>query len=143
MWDVEDVEYLDFLSAYSAVNQVSRAYVVPHIFPRKCALLLLRLLPSMALPLLQGHCHPRLVKAMAEQANTLTLTSRAFYNNILGPYSEFMTHTFGFDRVGWAGGAALTVPSPPSLRGIAADFANEHGSGGRRNCAEAVPSLGL
>lgn len=47
----------------------------------------------------QGHCHPRIIKALTEQANQLTLTSRAFYNNILGPYEKFMTEYFGYDRV--------------------------------------------
>lgn len=67
VWDVDDKEYLDFLSAYSAVNQ--------------------------------GHCHPRLVKAMIQQAEVLTLTSRAFHNNLLGEY-EFMMHkVFGYDKL--------------------------------------------
>jgi ornithine--oxo-acid transaminase len=52
VWDVNDIKYYDFLSAYSAVNQ--------------------------------GHCHPRIIKALVNQASKLTLTSRAFYNDILG-----------------------------------------------------------
>lgn len=67
LWDVDGKEYLDFLSAYSAVNQ--------------------------------GHCHPRLVQVMQEQCAKLTLTSRAFHNAWLGPYCEFITQYFGFDRV--------------------------------------------
>ena len=47
----------------------------------------------------QGHCHPKIVNAMVEQAQTLTLTSRAFYNNKLGPYEQFITSYFGFDKV--------------------------------------------
>ncbi|RZA09892.1 MAG: ornithine--oxo-acid transaminase [Proteobacteria bacterium] len=47
----------------------------------------------------QGHCHPRIVKALEEQARTLTLTSRAFYNDQLGPYAKFITEYFGYDRV--------------------------------------------
>ncbi len=47
----------------------------------------------------QGHCHPRIVNAMTEQAKTLTLTSRAFYNDCLGPYEKFITEYFGFDKV--------------------------------------------
>lgn len=47
----------------------------------------------------QGHCHPRIVGAMIEQAQTLTLTSRAFYNSVLGEYEEFVTSFFGFDKV--------------------------------------------
>ena len=47
----------------------------------------------------QGHCHPRILKALNEQASNLTLTSRAFHNNILGPYEEFITDFFGYDRV--------------------------------------------
>ncbi|HLT08693.1 MAG TPA: ornithine--oxo-acid transaminase [Cyclobacteriaceae bacterium] len=47
----------------------------------------------------QGHCHPRILKAMVEQAETLTLTSRAFYNNVLGLYEKFITEYFGFDKV--------------------------------------------
>ena len=47
----------------------------------------------------QGHCHPKIVNAMVNQAQTLTLTSRAFYNDKLGIYEEFVTNYFGFDKV--------------------------------------------
>jgi ornithine--oxo-acid transaminase len=47
----------------------------------------------------QGHCHPRIVGKLVEQAQTLTLTSRAFYNNTLGVYEKFVTEYFGFDKV--------------------------------------------
>jgi ornithine--oxo-acid transaminase len=47
----------------------------------------------------QGHCHPHIIKALTEQAKTLTLTSRAFYNNVLGEYEKFMTEFFGYDKV--------------------------------------------
>ncbi|MCS6967407.1 MAG: ornithine--oxo-acid transaminase [Cytophagales bacterium] len=47
----------------------------------------------------QGHCHPRIIAALIEQAQTLTLTSRAFYNDKLGPYEKFITEFFGYDRV--------------------------------------------
>ena len=47
----------------------------------------------------QGHCHPKIVNAMIEQAKTLTLTSRAFYNDKLGVYEQFITNYFGFDKV--------------------------------------------
>jgi len=67
VWDVEDKEYFDFLSAYSAVNQ--------------------------------GHCHPKIVGAMVDQAKTLTLTSRAFYSDSLGVYEKFITEYFGYDKV--------------------------------------------
>ena len=67
VWDIQGRPYLDFLSAYSAVNQ--------------------------------GHCHPRLVQVIQEQAAKLTLTSRAFHNDKLGPYCELMCRTFGFDRL--------------------------------------------
>ena len=66
VWDVDGNEYLDFLSAYSAVNQ--------------------------------GHAHPIILNALNEQATNLSLTSRAFHNDRLGPYLEFLTSTFGFDR---------------------------------------------
>jgi ornithine--oxo-acid transaminase len=67
VWDVEGKKYLDFLSAYSAVNQ--------------------------------GHCHPKIINTLVEQAQTLTLTSRAFYNNVLGEYEKFVTDLFGYDKV--------------------------------------------
>lgn len=67
VWDPEGKEYLDFLSAYSAVNQ--------------------------------GHCHPELVKVMVEQASTLTLSSRAFYNNVFPAFAKFVTEYFGYDMV--------------------------------------------
>jgi ornithine--oxo-acid transaminase len=67
IWDVEGKKYLDFLSAYSAVNQ--------------------------------GHCHPKIISALTEQAKKLTLTSRAFYNSVLGEYEKFITEYFGYDKV--------------------------------------------
>ncbi len=67
VWDVEGKKYLDFLSAYSAVNQ--------------------------------GHCHPKILNALIEQAKKLTLTSRAFYNNALGEYEKFITELLGYDKV--------------------------------------------
>jgi ornithine--oxo-acid transaminase len=67
VWDVEGKKYLDFLSAYSAVNQ--------------------------------GHCHRKIITALTEQANKLTLTSRAFYNSVLGEYEKFITKYFGYDKV--------------------------------------------
>lgn len=67
VWDVDDKQYMDFLSGYSAVNQ--------------------------------GHCHPKIVDAMVQQAHELTLTSRAFHNDQLGEYEKFITTYFGYDKV--------------------------------------------
>jgi ornithine--oxo-acid transaminase len=67
VYDVDGHAYLDFLSAYSAVNQ--------------------------------GHCHPRILSALRDQSEQLTLTSRAFHNDQLGPYEKFMCDTLGFDRL--------------------------------------------
>lgn len=47
----------------------------------------------------QGHCHPRILRALMEQAQKLTLTSRAFHNDVLGPYGKFITSFFGYERV--------------------------------------------
>lgn len=47
----------------------------------------------------QGHCHPKIVDALAEQAKILTLTSRAFYNDVLGVYEKYITEYFGYDKV--------------------------------------------
>ncbi|MCH7412749.1 ornithine--oxo-acid transaminase [Belliella sp. R4-6] len=47
----------------------------------------------------QGHCHPRIKEALIEQASTLTLTSRAFFNDVLGPFEKYITEYFGFDKV--------------------------------------------
>lgn len=47
----------------------------------------------------QGHCHPKITKALIEQAQKLALTSRAFHNNVLGEYEKFITGLFGFDKV--------------------------------------------
>ena len=66
VWDVEGKKYLDFLAAYSAVNQ--------------------------------GHCHPKILKAMQEQSEKLTLTSRAFYNDQLGLWEQYLTKTFGYEK---------------------------------------------
>ncbi|EGY14579.1 ornithine aminotransferase [Verticillium dahliae VdLs.17] len=67
VWDPEGRQYLDFLSAYSAVNQ--------------------------------GHCHPELVKALADQAGRLTLSSRAFYNDVFPRWAEKVRDVFGYDMV--------------------------------------------
>ena len=47
----------------------------------------------------QGHCHPRILKALTDQASRLTLTSRAFHNDVLGEYEQFITMLFGYDKV--------------------------------------------
>ncbi len=47
----------------------------------------------------QGHCHPKIIDALKKQAETLTLTSRAFYNDCLGPYEKYITEYFGYDKV--------------------------------------------
>lgn len=47
----------------------------------------------------QGHCHPHIIKALQEQGAKLTLTSRAFHNNLLGEFEEYITNVFGFDKV--------------------------------------------
>lgn len=47
----------------------------------------------------QGHCHPRIINALIEQAKKVTLTSRAFYNNRLGEYEKYITEYFGYDKV--------------------------------------------
>lgn len=67
VWDPEGNEYLDFLSAYSAVNQ--------------------------------GHCHPKIVQALVDQAQRLTLCSRAFYSDIFGAYSKYVCDFFGYEML--------------------------------------------
>lgn len=67
IWDPEGKKYLDFLSAYSAVNQ--------------------------------GHCHPKVLKALVEQAERLTLSSRAFYNDRFPIFAERLNNMFGYDMV--------------------------------------------
>lgn len=67
VWDVDDRQYYDFLSGYSAVNQ--------------------------------GHCHPVVVQAFMEQAQQLTLTSRAFHSDRLGEFTRYITSYFGYDKV--------------------------------------------
>jgi len=47
----------------------------------------------------QGHCHPKIIAALMEQAQKLTLTSRAFHSNLLGEYEEYITSYFGYDKV--------------------------------------------
>ncbi len=47
----------------------------------------------------QGHCHPKILKALTDQASRLTLTSRAFHNDVLGKYEQFITTLFGYDKV--------------------------------------------
>lgn len=67
VWDPEGKHYLDFLSAYSAVNQ--------------------------------GHCHPKLIQALTEQASRLTLSSRAFYNDVFPKFAEKITKMTGFEMM--------------------------------------------
>ncbi|KAK6510984.1 ornithine aminotransferase [Arthrobotrys conoides] len=67
VWDPEGKEYLDFLSAYSAVNQ--------------------------------GHCHPKIINALVQQAQRLTLSSRAFYNDVFPLFAKFATEYFGYDMI--------------------------------------------
>lgn len=67
IWDPEGNKYLDFLSAYSAVNQ--------------------------------GHCHPKVMKALVDQAERLTLSSRAFYNDRFPTFAERLTSLFAYDMV--------------------------------------------
>ncbi|KAJ7838303.1 ornithine-oxo-acid aminotransferase [Mycena leptocephala] len=67
VWDPEGQEYIDMLSAHSAVNQ--------------------------------GHCHPRIVAALYEQAGKLTLSSRAFYNSVFPRFAQTVTEMFGYDMV--------------------------------------------
>ncbi|KAK6150076.1 hypothetical protein DH2020_017601 [Rehmannia glutinosa] len=67
IWDPEGNRYVDFLSAYSAVNQ--------------------------------GHCHPKIMKALVEQTEKLTLSSRAFYNDRFPVFAERLTSMFGYDMV--------------------------------------------
>ncbi|KAM7183466.1 ornithine aminotransferase [Naviculisporaceae sp. PSN 640] len=67
VWDPEGKHYLDFLSAYSAVNQ--------------------------------GHCHPELIKALTEQASRVTLSSRAFYNDVFPVWAKKVRDIFGYDMV--------------------------------------------
>lgn len=64
VWDPEGNEYLDFLSAYSAVNQ--------------------------------GHCHPKIVEALVDQANKLTLCSRAFSSDVFGEFAKYLTEYFNY-----------------------------------------------
>ena len=66
VWDTAGKKYMDFLAAYSAVNQ--------------------------------GHCHPKIVQALISQAKLLTLTSRAFHNNLLGSTEELLCKTFGYQK---------------------------------------------
>ena len=47
----------------------------------------------------QGHCHPKIIQALKDQAETLTLTSRAFHNNVLGQYEKYVTNLFGYDKI--------------------------------------------
>ena len=47
----------------------------------------------------QGHCHPKIIEALTKQSKTLTLTSRAFYNNVLGEFEKFLSSLFGFQKV--------------------------------------------
>ncbi|KAI9294053.1 ornithine aminotransferase car2 [Neoconidiobolus thromboides FSU 785] len=67
VWDPEGKKYLDFLSAYSAVNQ--------------------------------GHCHPKIIEALIQQSQKLTLSSRAFYNDKFGEFAEYITKLLKYDMV--------------------------------------------
>ncbi|EPS98909.1 hypothetical protein FOMPIDRAFT_1125620 [Fomitopsis schrenkii] len=72
VWDPEGREYIDMLSAYS-MNFLTTT--------------------------LQGHCHPRIVNSLIQQAQKLTLSSRAFYNSVFGQFAQKLTQMFGYDMV--------------------------------------------
>ena len=63
------------------------------------ALLLSPLFPHWHKAVNQGHCHPRIIEALKNQADILTLTSRAFYNDALGEFEEYACKLFGFDKL--------------------------------------------
>ena len=60
----------------------------------------------------QGHCHPKIVNALKNQADKLTLTSRAFYNDVLGEYEEYITKLFNYHKVLPMNCLLYTSPSP-------------------------------
>jgi len=66
----------------------------------------------------QGHCHPRIVQALQDQASILTLSSRAFYSNILGQYEEYITNLFGYDKVLPMNTGLKYVPQPLFWRNL-------------------------
>ncbi|KAF5366834.1 hypothetical protein D9758_006514 [Tetrapyrgos nigripes] len=74
VWDPEGNEYIDMLSAYSAVNQSPDSTNT-------------------------GHCHPRIAATLIEQCQKLTLSSRAFYNSVFGQFAQQITEMFGYDMV--------------------------------------------
>lgn len=76
--DPEGRTYMDFLSAYSAVNQGNISLIEI-------------LVSSVKLDATTGHCHPKIINALTEQANKLCLSSRAFYNDVFGKYAKYMT----------------------------------------------------
>jgi ornithine--oxo-acid transaminase len=80
VWDPEGTEYLDFLSACNVSFWLTASHFVDSAVN-------------------QGHCHPKIVQALVDQANTLTLSSRAFYNDVYGRYAKFVTEYFGYDMV--------------------------------------------
>ena len=65
----------------------------------------------------QGHSHPRVVKVLQEQAEVLTLTSRAFYNDVLGEFEEYITDLFGYDKVLPMNTGKLFCPPPNFVGG--------------------------
>jgi Ornithine/acetylornithine aminotransferase len=69
----------------------------------------------------QGHCHPKIIEAFIQQAQQLTLTSRAFHNDAFGEYAQYITQLFGYDKV----------------------LPNEHRCGSRGDRHQTLPTLGL
>ena len=61
----------------------------------------------------QGHCHPRIVNKIVDQVQKLTLSSRAFYNDVFGPYAKYVTEYFGFEMVLPMNTGAGSLPPPP------------------------------
>jgi ornithine--oxo-acid transaminase len=78
VWDPEGNEYLDFLSAcIQSYREFTNSDSAVN----------------------QGHCHPKIVGALIDQAQRLTLSSRAFYNDVYGQYAKFVTEYFGYEMV--------------------------------------------
>lgn len=86
VWDPEGNCYLDFVSTFVQTS----AFAILSTKPKQL---------SAYSAVNQGHCHPELVKALTDQASRLTLSSRAFYNDVFPRFAEYATKLFGFDMI--------------------------------------------
>lgn len=98
VWDPEGNKYMDFLSAYSALNQ-GNPFLYLCLPPLFLVIYSSESHFSILSHCLSGHGHPAIMKTLTDQAHKVSLASRAFYTSVFPVFAEYITKLFGFERV--------------------------------------------